>query len=406
MSTAIHIENVSKTYTLGAAAADTFGGAILGRLRGLTKRAPKAAPFHALKDISLEVKAGEVLGLIGHNGAGKSTLLKILSRITTPSAGRVTMRGRVASLLEVGSGFHPELTGRENVFLNGTLLGMSRAEVATRFDEIVDFAGVEQFIDTAVKHYSSGMYMRLAFAVAAHLEPEILLIDEVLAVGDAEFQKKSLGKMDDVAKSGRTVVFVSHNLGAVQRLCSRAVLLRNGELHNSGSSSDVVAAYLHDTGDADGHYRAAPTGKTASVTSVKARVDGHCSGRVDASHPLEVEIVFEVTQPVEYIRAGFAIRSPVGSVLFEGFDAEEQIHQVAVQPGIYRTKGTLPPGILKPGPHTIDVILDAPNIAVYGSKLGVLRIDVIDSSRDDTHFGVRARGLIRPQIVWSRVACR
>ncbi|MCL4768131.1 MAG: ATP-binding cassette domain-containing protein [Hyphomicrobiaceae bacterium] len=199
----------------------------------------------ALKDVSFEIRRGEVVGIIGRNGAGKSTLLKILSRITEPSAGRVEIRGRVASLLEVGTGFHPELTGRENIYLNGAILGMTRAEIRRKFDEIVDFAGVEKFLDTPVKRYSSGMYVRLAFAVAAHLEPEILVVDEVLAVGDAEFQRKCLGKMGEVARGGRTVLFVSHNMGAVASLCQRAILLNRGTLHTQGDVSPVLSAYIN-----------------------------------------------------------------------------------------------------------------------------------------------------------------
>jgi ABC-type polysaccharide/polyol phosphate transport system ATPase subunit len=219
-------------------------------------RAPKRGreEFWALRDVSFEVRQGEVLGIIGRNGAGKSTLLKILSRITEPTEGRVRIRGRVASLLEVGTGFHPELTGRENIFLNGAILGMGREEIRKKFDEIVDFAGTEKFLDTPVKRYSSGMYVRLAFAVAAHLEPEILIVDEVLAVGDAKFQKKCLGKMQDVSKGGRTVIFVSHQIAAVQRLCSQGILLRAGEIEVSGGINEVLDHYLSDSAaDASGH---------------------------------------------------------------------------------------------------------------------------------------------------------
>ncbi|AJF06505.1 ABC transporter ATP-binding protein [Geoalkalibacter subterraneus] len=200
--------------------------------------------LHALNDISFEVKHGEVLGIIGRNGAGKSTLLKVLSRITEPTAGRVTINGRVASLLEVGTGFHPELTGRENIYMNGTILGMSKKEIDRKFDEIVDFSGVERFLDTPVKRYSSGMKVRLAFSVAAHLDPEILIIDEVLAVGDVDFQKKCLGKMQDVSSGGRTVLFVSHNMGAIQTLCPRSLLLRQGQMVDDGESDQVVRSYL------------------------------------------------------------------------------------------------------------------------------------------------------------------
>ncbi|HEY2343921.1 MAG TPA: ABC transporter ATP-binding protein, partial [Chthoniobacteraceae bacterium] len=205
---------------------------------------PRPNTFWALKDVSFDVQAGEVIGIIGRNGAGKSTLLKVLSRITEPTSGKAILRGRVASLLEVGTGFHPELTGRENIYLNGTILGMKRAEIARKFDEIVDFAGIGAFIDTPVKRYSSGMYVRLAFAVAAHLEPEILVVDEVLAVGDVDFQKKCMGKMGSVAKEGRTVLLVSHNIGLMETLCSRGVLLRDGSVVSQGGIQKVVADYL------------------------------------------------------------------------------------------------------------------------------------------------------------------
>jgi lipopolysaccharide transport system ATP-binding protein len=203
--------------------------------------------FWALKDISFEVKKGEVLGIIGKNGAGKSTLLKIMSRVTTPTRGQIKIKGRIASLLEVGTGFHPELTGRENIFLNGAILGMNKEEIRKKFDEILAFAEIVNFIDTPVKRYSSGMYVRLAFAVAAHLEPEILLVDEVLAVGDAAFQKKCIGKMDDVAKEGRTVLFVSHNMGAVIQLCPSSVLINDGQMDAKGPSTDIVEKYLSGT---------------------------------------------------------------------------------------------------------------------------------------------------------------
>ena len=248
---AIRVEGLSKRYRLGAQRQSY--GSLRDSLVGLGKRflpsgkdarAARKPEFWALKDVGFEVKQGEVLGIIGRNGAGKSTLLKLLSEITEPTEGRITMNGRVASLLEVGTGFHPELTGRENIFLNGAILGMARAEIARKFDEIVAFAEVERFIDTQVKHYSSGMYLRLAFAVAAHLEPEILVVDEVLAVGDIEFQKRCIGRMSKVAGEGRTVLFVSHNLGAVRQLCSRGLLLHKGHQQLSGSVDEVVNTYL------------------------------------------------------------------------------------------------------------------------------------------------------------------
>ena len=252
---AISIQNISKEYIIGSGenANENFREMLMSTLTAPFRRfrslsgqaATEAERFWALKDVSFEVNQGEVVGIIGRNGAGKSTLLKILSRITEPTSGRITMRGRVASLLEVGTGFHPELTGRENVYLNGAIIGMTQAEIRSKFDEIVAFAGIEKFVDTPVKRYSSGMYVRLAFAVAANLEPEILLVDEVLAVGDAEFQKRCLGKMRTVASQGRTVFFVSHNMNAIQNLCGRAIFLVKGSLAaDSTDIRSVVEAYL------------------------------------------------------------------------------------------------------------------------------------------------------------------
>ena len=258
MTTVISVENLSKTYRLGQIGTGTFSRDLQvwwARTRGKPNPLLKIGQVDhgnqigetiwALKDVSFQVEQGEVLGIIGKNGAGKSTLLKILSRVTAPTSGKVKVKGRIASLLEVGTGFHPELTGRENIYLNGAILGMTRDEVRRKFDEIVDFAGIEQFIDTPVKRYSSGMYVRLAFAVAAHLESEILLVDEVLAVGDAEFQKKCLGKMGDVAsKEGRTVLFVSHNMVSIQNLCPTSILLQNGINSKNGNTNEVIRHYL------------------------------------------------------------------------------------------------------------------------------------------------------------------
>ncbi|MEM9830568.1 MAG: polysaccharide ABC transporter ATP-binding protein [Bacteroidota bacterium] len=249
---AISVENISKRYLIG----DTSSGSLREVLTGFfsNQGSQKTEEFWALKDISFEVKRGEAIGIIGKNGAGKSTLLKVLSRITEPTTGRIEIDGRVSSLLEVGTGFHPELTGRENVFLNGTILGMSRDEIKAKFDEIVDFSGVEKFLDTPVKRYSSGMKVRLAFAVAAHLEPEILIVDEVLAVGDAEFQSKCLGKMRDVAGEGRTILFVSHNMGAVKSLCQRGIFLQQGKVAKTGTASEAVDYYLENAVELKGVF--------------------------------------------------------------------------------------------------------------------------------------------------------
>ena len=259
MSAIITVENLSKAYLIGMKdqAPDTLMSAAtkwiksplrnfrnLRRLNTFNHDGETEDVIWAVKDVSFEVKEGEVIGIIGHNGAGKSTLLKILSRITEPTSGRAVIRGRISSLLEVGTGFHPDLTGRENIYMNGTILGMTKREIDSKFDEIVDFSGMGKFLDTPIKRYSSGMQVRLAFSVAAHLEPEILIIDEVLAVGDAEFQKKCLGKMEDVANLGRTVLFVSHQLGAIQRLCTRSIVMQQGQQTFDGHTAEAISLYL------------------------------------------------------------------------------------------------------------------------------------------------------------------
>ena len=259
MPAVIHVENLSKQYFLGRKKEDannTLRDVLTGSVKRMARRLrsplsssggdAKQKAFWALKDLDFQIAQGDRVGVIGRNGAGKSTLLKVLSRITEPTAGKITIRGRVASLLEVGTGFHPELTGRENIFLNGAILGMSKLEIRRKFDEIVAFAEVEEFLDTPVKRYSSGMYVRLAFGVAAHLEPEILIVDEVLAVGDAEFQKKCIGRMEAVGKEGRTVIFVSHNMHAVEQLCTSALRLSSGKLVDDGKDvRRIIAAYLY-----------------------------------------------------------------------------------------------------------------------------------------------------------------
>ncbi|MGH3134041.1 MAG: ABC transporter ATP-binding protein [Gaiellaceae bacterium] len=269
---AIEVEGVSKRFELGerGAAYATLRDALASRLPGSARRKRETTSIWALRDISLVVGTGEVLGVIGRNGAGKSTLLKILARITEPTSGVSRTRGRVGALLEVGTGFHPELTGRENIFLNGTILGLTRHEIRSRLDEIVTFAGVEGFLDTPLKRYSSGMYLRLAFAVAAHVEPEILLVDEVLAVGDADFQRRCLGKMEDLRQGGRTIVFVSHNLGAISRLCHRSVWLEQGTIRDEGPSEQIVERYLGslDDGGRDGRVTFAPGGRDVELLEV------------------------------------------------------------------------------------------------------------------------------------------
>ncbi|MGH6957444.1 MAG: ABC transporter ATP-binding protein [Caulobacteraceae bacterium] len=317
----IRAEGLGKRYRLGAGAAPeryrTLREAVAQAPKAMARRAlsrfgraaagpPSEPDFWALKDVGFEVRRGETLGVIGRNGAGKSTLLKILSRITDPTEGRVTIEGRVASLLEVGTGFHPELSGRENIFLNGAILGMRRAEIRKRFDEIVAFADVERFLDTPVKRYSSGMYVRLAFAVAAHLEPEILVVDEVLAVGDAEFQKKCLGRMNAVAESGRTVLFVSHNMGAVSSLCDRALLLEGGRVTAEGDADEVIRQYVERAASVVDEARFAERAG-AAITAV----------RIDRREAIRRNLAVEI----EY-SSDLAIAKPIGGIVLRSLSGQ------------------------------------------------------------------------------------
>lgn len=329
---AIRVEHLSKQYRIGKkqeryyTLRDTIAEAFTAPLRwfGRNGAAADDSPdtIWALKDVSFEVKHGEVVGIIGRNGAGKSTLLKVLSRITEPTEGRVEIHGRVASLLEVGTGFHPELTGRENIYLNGAILGMSRKEIDRKFDEIVDFAEIEKFIDTPVKRYSSGMYVRLAFAVAAHLEPEILLVDEVLAVGDAAFQKKCLGKMGDVAKAGRTVLFVSHNMAAVEGLCSRAAWLDAGCLVESGGPRDVIARYLSSglrpSAAQDLREHPGRTPKSYPVIRGISLLDegGNPTALVAPGSTLTIRIDLEPPEPLAAPVIGIGVNNALGQRIF------------------------------------------------------------------------------------------
>lgn len=284
----IKIDSISKRYTLGTK--EPYYS-LRDSITGFFKPKKKPEEFWALKDVSFEVERGETIGIIGRNGAGKSTLLKILSRITPPTHGTITMKGRVASLLEVGTGFNPELTGRENIYLNGAILGMTKKEINRKFDEIVAFAEIDKFLDTPVKRYSSGMYVRLAFAVAAHLEPEILIVDEVLAVGDAQFQKKCLGKMGEVAKGGRTVLFVSHNMGAVKSLCNRCVMLENGMVKKAGETEDVLEKYLGKNISTEACIAYPDNGKKIQIQNIcVVDKNGITTSEIDINDPFSIEV--------------------------------------------------------------------------------------------------------------------
>jgi len=337
MQAVIKVENLSKRYRLGrrepyrtlreslVESATAPFRAIAGRVSGSARRAADQEHVWALQDVGLEVMPGEVLGVIGPNGAGKSTLLKILCRITEPTTGRVELYGRVGSLLEVGTGFHPELTGRENIFLSGAILGMRWSEIARKFDEIVAFAEVDKFVDTPVKRYSSGMYVRLAFAVAAHLEPEILLVDEVLAVGDAAFQKRCIGKLGDVARAGRTVLFVSHNMASIEALCSSCVLIRSGGVDAKGSPAEIISRYLVTEHDSDAgscslvkHSGRRP-GSTPSMTSVELLSKGEPAGVVKMSAPFSVAVTYSTKKAIRPV-LGITFKTSLGTPVFNVSD--------------------------------------------------------------------------------------
>jgi len=363
--------------------------------------------FWALRDVSFSVHEGEVVGIIGRNGAGKSTLLKILTRITPPTEGSIIMRGRVASLLEVGTGFHPELTGRENVYLNGAVLGMSHAEVRRKFDEILAFSEVEKFIDTPVKHYSSGMYVRLAFSVAAHLEPEILLVDEVLAVGDAEFQKKCLGKMGDVAKGGRTVLFVSHNLIAVQSLCENAVWLDRGSLFREGKSSQVVAEYLRSSvGSAtsdrvwDGPA-AAPGNDVVRLRRVSVRVERDTpSGLITMESPFRFEVEYWNQVQDSRLSITLHIINEQGVTAFTtGSDPVWRGRPLPT--GLYRGTCHIPANLLNSGRYRVRLFVWKDISQSIYRHDDALSFDIVDLTERQSGWHGRAAGVFRPLLKWT-----
>ena len=370
----IKVENLGKSYLIGhemrnGRGHESFREAVGRQARGMMRAGLDLArgrqiiqgntieEFWALNDVSFEVKRGEVLGVIGRNGAGKSTLLKILSRITDPTRGRATIRGRVASLLEVGTGFHLDLTGRENIFLNGAILGMTRAEIKSKFDEIVDFAEIEKFLDTPVKRYSSGMYVRLAFAIAAHLEPEILIIDEVLAVGDVVFQKKCLGKMQTAASSGRTVLFVSHNMQTVAGLTERAILLRDGRIAAMGRSAEIIEEYLASHTAEDPAYRKAPSGSEPEIT----RVEVHTSapGQVQQyGKPMSLDIEIHAPEPVPNAAVSFHIMTSRNQPVLHVLNLDSEVAMLR-SAGTHRLRCVFPKLRLYPGNYYLNFYFGA-----------------------------------------------
>ncbi|MPZ78684.1 MAG: ATP-binding cassette domain-containing protein [Deltaproteobacteria bacterium] len=421
---AIHVENLSKLYRIGArqrhrtlreALMDAFATPFRGARSKLQSANGQAADgedntFWALKGLSFEIKRGEVVGVIGRNGAGKSTLLKILSRITEPTTGFADIRGRVASLLEVGTGFHGELSGRENIYLNGAILGMRRMEIARKFDEIVAFAEIEKFIDTPVKHYSTGMYLRLAFAVAAHLEPEILIVDEVLAVGDANFQKKCLNKVEEVGMHGRTVLFVSHNMPSIIRLCQRVVLLDQGTIVEDGPSHKTVSAYLKSgsgtTASRKWPLEKAPGGDVVRLRAVQARTqDGQVSEVMDIRQPIAIEMEYDVLRAGLVLSPWYEFFNEEGVEIFPAVDQDLDWRRRPRPVGRYVSTAWIPGNLLSEGTLFVNVGVASmePTVTKQVYERDVIAFQVSDTMEGDSargDWGDSWGGAVRPLLKW------
>ncbi|MHA1370436.1 MAG: ABC transporter ATP-binding protein [Promethearchaeota archaeon] len=431
MKYAISVRKLSKCYKLGVISRQTLVDEVrywLSKLRGNDPRehfmkvghvatearrieAENAGHqrFWALKDISFDVQPGEVVGIVGRNGAGKSTLLKILTRITEPTKGEAFLDGRVGSLLEIGTGFHPELTGRENIYMNGTILGMKKREIDDKFDEIVNFSDLEKFIDTPVKRYSSGMHVRLAFSVAAHLDPEILLVDEVLAVGDAAFQKKCLGKMEDVAKEGRTILFVSHNMASINNLCSKGILLENGEIRQTGTAHEVTAGYSALTGIQTGEKvwsgnASIPSDNVRLISVSICKPDGTISVNHSVFDEIHILLKYETLKPNLKFRCGIRFNFE-GATAFLTLEPREFTRE---KPGCYVSSVTVPPNLLNEGEYVLSIFI-FPSVGTKPLKYGYVKeIDAIAFQVYDPADGYTARGdfhqklpgLVRPKLEW------
>jgi lipopolysaccharide transport system ATP-binding protein len=417
---AIRVEELGKKYRIGKGEKyktlrDTLASAFTAPfhkagclLRGEADVTGEDDQIWALKEVSFEVRQGEVIGVIGGNGAGKSTLLKILSRITEPTTGFAEIHGRVGSLLEVGTGFHQELTGRENTYLNGAILGMSKREIDGKFDEIVAFSEVNKFIDTPVKHYSSGMYLRLAFAVAAHLEPEILIVDEVLAVGDAGFQQKCLGKMGAVANEGRTVLFVSHNMGAITQLCGRAVQLEQGRLKRSGSAGEVVAAYLSSVAETElksswSDESSKPNGSDIRFRSARLlSTDEQPLSSTNFNESLLVEIAYEVKVPIRNLSVTCQLHDSMNNLVFESMDTDMPEWNGCVrEPDIYRATTKIPPSLLRPGRYQLSFAAFVEGVRAIEHLRRVLTFEV---SGVGYRLQPKRVGIVSPVLEWK--VCR
>ncbi len=415
----IEVAGLGKAYRIGAKRGEylTLREEMMTKTRSIysnifrRQRAPDSEQFWALRGIDFSVMQGETIGVIGRNGSGKSTLLKLLSKITPPSEGRITLRGRIASLLEVGTGFHPELSGRENIYLNGAVLGMTRAEIRRKFEEIVEFSEVGNFLDTPVKRYSSGMYVRLAFSIAAHLEPEILIVDEVLAVGDAEFQKKCLGKMDSVSKGGKTVLFVSHNMSQIARICRRCVLLDRGRLKAVGDVSTMVTQYLTNEsgqkGERSWSLATAPGDKVAKLRSVRVLTEGVVSDKVETSSPVTIEMEFWNFVEGANLLAGFSFINSQGVNVFVTADVLDPVWGNKLRPrGLYRASCTIPAGLFNEGSLSVvaEVSTRMPVYEIHFLEFDAVTFQVVDSGGPGSLRSVWARdvpGALRPVQTWN-----
>lgn len=414
---AVRATGLGKTYRIGErepykALRDVIAGSVSGLMPGHRRSRKASSPegdewFWALRDVDFAVAHGEALGIIGRNGAGKSTLLKILSRITEPSEGEVRISGRVGALLEVGTGFHPELTGRENVALNAAILGMRRAEIAEKFEAIVEFAGLERFMDTPVKRYSSGMQTRLAFAVAAHMEPEILIVDEVLAVGDAEFQKKCLGRMGETARSGRTVLFVSHNMAAVESLCDRAIWLDGGRAIADGAPADVISQYLATTFSPSNERRFGDDDPAAGNELVHVRAARVRREAGDPEEPMDVKTPFTIEFEYVNLRAGARLNLSLhvyneqGIMVFNAVPTEEAIWQGREFPrGLFRDVCHVPADLLNDGVHTVELLVVEDSTRVIHRMDDVLVFEMRDVLEGREGWFGRWAGAVRPKLAW------
>jgi lipopolysaccharide transport system ATP-binding protein len=414
---AIRVNGLSKQYRIGAKQERTtrLGEVITKALsspiegiRNLWRPVSEDELIWALRGISFEAHEGETIGIIGRNGAGKSTLLKILARITNPTEGRAELYGRVGALLEVGTGFHQELTGRENIYLKGAMLGMKRHEITRKLDDIVQFAEIGAFIDTPVKRFSSGMGMRLAFAVSAHLDAEVMIVDEVLAVGDIAFQNKCLGKMDEVTQTGRTVLFVSHNMSSINRLCGRTLWMDNGQIVMDGETSQVIEGYLTANSSQEGS-RIWPEGfSNRGVDDFKVRAirivsqQGAVTSSLSILDPFTVEIDYEVRKKLPFARVGFQIATTSGVVVFETYDADNDAYSGAVQQGHYTARCEVPAPLLNSGYYFINLNAGIPRMRSLAKAEGVLTCEVVDVGAQGAYMSVGRGGLIRANFKWTR----